>query len=58
MHLNAAPTPALGSNALLMPGLMWEPSAPEIKSAMETVNVADAGEAGHSCLFPHELAAP
>ena len=41
MHINAAPTPALGSNALLMPGLMWEPSAPEIKSALETVNVAD-----------------
>lgn len=41
MHINATPTPALGSNALLMPGLMWEPSAAEIKSALENVSVAD-----------------
>lgn len=41
MHINATPTPALGSNALLMPGLMWEPSISEIKSALETVRVED-----------------
>ena len=32
---------AFRSNGLLMPGLMWEPGASEIKSALETVIVAD-----------------
>ena len=44
MHINATPTPALGSNALLMPALMFKPSASEIKQALETVSVADVEE--------------
>ena len=41
MLIRAAPNPALGSNALLLPALMWEPTATEIKAALEAVSAED-----------------
>ena len=41
MHINGAANPALGSNALIMPALMGEPSMEEAKLALESVSVAD-----------------
>ena len=39
--IKATPTPALGSNALLMPALMFKPTASEIREALETMKMKD-----------------
>jgi hypothetical protein len=42
--IRAASNPALGSNALLLPALMHEPTEAEIKTALETVSVDETTE--------------
>lgn len=44
MLIGGSPTPALGSNALLMPALMGKLDACEVKQALETVKVEDVKE--------------
>lgn len=44
MLISGSPTPALGSNALLMPALMGKLGPDEIKEALETVSVKDVGD--------------
>ena len=41
MLIGGSPTPALGSNALLMPALMGKLETNEVKRALETVSVED-----------------
>ena len=44
MLINGSPTPALGSNALLMPALMGKTAPDEIKEALEMVCTEDVIE--------------
>ena len=44
MLIRASPNPGLGSNALLMPALMRESTAEEIKAALQEVSVSDVSK--------------